>query len=275
MARDDDYVLGRSIADSIRLDAQHLLWKLHTGYELHPAIPITSDMKIAEVGTGTAIWLFDIARQLPPTVRLFGFDISDGQFPPKKLWPQNFSLGILDSLTKPPASLAGQFDVVHLRMWASNLRGKDTSILISHFVNPTDVVEEPGGFIQWEEADLVHQLVEGPKAQEFERRINELFGKAGLDYSWVSGLAESIQQGDFRIIEAERSQFKHELVHLCTNTYLMALREILQGIKGILGDQILLSVTELELNLYHLTLERANGIIYNWSPVSLLAQNKE
>jgi hypothetical protein len=55
----------------------------------------------------------------------------------------------------------------------------------------------------------------------------------------------------------------------------MALREILQGIKGLLGDQILLSVTELELNLYHLTLERANGIIYNWSPVTLLAQNKE
>jgi hypothetical protein len=49
-------------------------------------------------------------------------------------------------------------------------------------VNPTDVVEEPGGFIQWEEADLVHQLVEGTKAQEFERRINEIFGKAGLDY---------------------------------------------------------------------------------------------
>jgi hypothetical protein len=37
-----------------RLDAQHLLWKLHRGYELHPHIPVTEYMKIAELGTGTA-----------------------------------------------------------------------------------------------------------------------------------------------------------------------------------------------------------------------------
>lgn len=41
---------------------------------------------------------------------------------------------------------------------------------------------EPGGFIQWEEADLVHQFVEGPKAEDFEREINEMFDKVGLDY---------------------------------------------------------------------------------------------
>jgi hypothetical protein len=38
---------------SLRLDAQHLLWKLHTGYTLNPKIPISPDMRIAEVGTGT------------------------------------------------------------------------------------------------------------------------------------------------------------------------------------------------------------------------------
>ncbi|RSL63004.1 hypothetical protein CEP53_004597, partial [Fusarium sp. AF-6] len=67
---DDDYVLGRDISDSIRhgcslLDAQHLLWKLHNRYTLHPAIPKSDHMKIAEVGTGTGIWLFDLAQDLP------------------------------------------------------------------------------------------------------------------------------------------------------------------------------------------------------------------
>lgn len=37
-----------------RLDAQHLLWKLHRGYELHPDIPVTENMRAAELGTGTA-----------------------------------------------------------------------------------------------------------------------------------------------------------------------------------------------------------------------------
>lgn len=172
MAEEDNYILGRGMAASIRfvslflfyisqvqkqltrirLDAQHLLWKLHTGYELHPQIPVTSDMKIAEVGCGTAyvfvlyqnlsqsassltsrrMWLFDVARQLPPTVQLHGFDISNSQFPPKELWPKNVTLGLLDSLVDPPTSLAGQYDVVHLRMWAGNLSGSDALSLILH-----------------------------------------------------------------------------------------------------------------------------------------------
>jgi hypothetical protein len=65
----EDYVLGRDMhgyvrfvcdhltkfyVNHTRLDAQHLLWKLHNGYELNPKIAITPDMKIAEIGTGTA-----------------------------------------------------------------------------------------------------------------------------------------------------------------------------------------------------------------------------
>ncbi|KAJ5686160.1 hypothetical protein N7536_008779 [Penicillium majusculum] len=113
MTQEDGYVLGRAIEDSDRLDAQHLLWKLHTGFELHPDIPI------AELETGTAqafafiiyislrvvltslsfysIWIFDLATQLP-TVQLYGFDISDSQYPSKELWPRNVTLGLLDSL---------------------------------------------------------------------------------------------------------------------------------------------------------------------------------
>jgi hypothetical protein len=41
-------------------------------------------------------------------------------------------LGLLDSLTDPPGALVGQYDVVHLRMWASNFQGNDTTPLIRH-----------------------------------------------------------------------------------------------------------------------------------------------
>jgi len=34
------------------LDAQHLLWRMYLGHILHPKIPITEGMKIAELGTG-------------------------------------------------------------------------------------------------------------------------------------------------------------------------------------------------------------------------------
>ncbi|KAJ5086211.1 hypothetical protein N7532_010982 [Penicillium argentinense] len=271
MTREDEYVLGRGITDSVRLEAQHLLWKLHKGYELHPQIPITDNMKIAEVGTGTAVWIFDVARQLPSSVQLHGFDISNSQYPPKELWPKNVSLGLLDSLSDPPMSLAGQYDMVHLRMWASNLRDSDTSSLIRH----VKCLLKPGGYIQWEDADLVHQHVQGDKAQEFEQRINGIFQRVGLDYSWVSDLPNRLRQNSFCIIESESGHFELNLVQLCTNTYLLALREILQGIKRILDHDLLLSITEQEVALYQLSSQNTDGFIYNWSPVSLLARRED
>lgn len=33
-----------------------------------------------------------------------------------------------------------------------------------------------------EDAEMVHQFVKGAKAEEFERRMNELFKRVGLDY---------------------------------------------------------------------------------------------
>ncbi|KAJ6151650.1 hypothetical protein N7470_007247 [Penicillium chermesinum] len=306
MPQEDDYVLGRGIVQSVRsvyscqslpisnagasvkksnktrLDAQHLLWKLHRGYELHPLIPIKDDMKIAELGTGTAVWIFDLARQLPPTVQLQGFDISNRQFPVRDTWPQNVTLGTLDSLVDPPASLCGQFDVVHLRMWASNLRQHDTSALIGH----------PGGYLQWEDADLVNQHIQGQDAERFEQQLNEVFRKVGLDYryvfnnlisigfgllklffrqSWVPDLPNCLRMEKFDVLEAEKSRFRPELAQLCTNTYLMALLEILQGIKRILAHDSLLSIVEQELALHRLSSNNTE-VIYNWSPLAILAQ---
>ncbi|CAG8028543.1 unnamed protein product [Penicillium olsonii] len=298
MTQTDDYVLGRGIADSIRLaspvsvlgstkypnfnmaialilvitrlDAQHLLWKLYRGHDLHPLIPMTDGMKIAELGTGTASWIFGLARQLPPTVELHGFDICDHQFPVKNLRPQNVSLRVLDSLVDPPASMCGQYDVVHLRMWASNLRENTISALVRHI----KCLLKPGRYIQWEEADLVHQRVQGEGAASFEQNINDLFKKANLDYRWVSELPSFLETEKFKIIESDTGVFEHELVQLCTNTYLLALREILQGIKKILGQDLPLVIAEQELALYRLFLQNTR-VVYNWSPVALLAQSQE
>lgn len=136
---------------------------------------------------------------MPSSVQLHGFDISGDQFPLKELWPQNVSLGLLNSLTEPPEALFEQYDVVHLRMWASNLRQSDTLSLINHvktllsmisFHSPsfccgitlTTLLTEPGGYLQWEDADLVHQRVQGATGLAFEQSMNHIFERAGLDY---------------------------------------------------------------------------------------------
>ncbi|WAO96185.1 Methyltransf-12 domain-containing protein [Fusarium falciforme] len=265
---DDDYVLGRDISDSIRLDAQHLLWKLHNRYTLHPAIPKSDHMKIAEVGTGTGIWLFDLAQDLPDTVCLHGYDISPRQFPSKKLWTSNIKLSLMDSLRDPPEALHGKYDVVHLRMWASNLRTRDVKLVI----RSASKLLKARGYLQWEEANLLNQDVRSLAGKDFEAQVNKLFVSAGLDYSWVTHLSSSLSSSGMTIIEHKEHPFAPGLIQIGTNTYLMALKEILAGIKrtGSCTDHTLLQTCEEGLD--KLITSRTDGLVYNWGPVSLLAQ---
>lgn len=60
----DTYTLDRDAAESRRLDMQHQAWAKGVGYLIHPRIAETlpRDAKIADVGTGTGIWLMDLAN---------------------------------------------------------------------------------------------------------------------------------------------------------------------------------------------------------------------
>ncbi|PWY84763.1 hypothetical protein BO70DRAFT_334628 [Aspergillus heteromorphus CBS 117.55] len=271
MAYADDYVLGRALSDSVRLDAQHLLWKLHTGYTLHPQIPVRADMKVAELGTGTAIWLFDLSKDLPPATQLHGFDISGDQFPAPELWPSNVSLGLLNSLVDPPPSLTGQYDVVHVRMWASNIKDGNLAPLVSHIAK----LLKPGGYVQWEEADLVHQVIAGAKAERFGEKVPALFRKAGLDYSWASAIHDHLEQARLGVLESRTDRFQPFLVQKCTDTYLLALAEILRGIGLTCAEDVLPLLREREADLRELSALHNKGIIYNWSPIKSLAQKGE
>lgn len=130
--------------NNARLNLQHYQWKDALGYLLHPSIPITKDqqnLKIADIETGTGyeprthclffcsgqiantpedprIWLLDLARDLPASTQLDGFDISTAQYPAKEHLPPNVHLRILDILASdPPKDLQNQYDIVHIRLF--------------------------------------------------------------------------------------------------------------------------------------------------------------
>ena len=62
-------------------------------------------------------WILDVARSLPPTATLNGFDIDLSQCPPKSWLPGNVSMLMLDALEKLPQDLIEQFDLVHVRLF--------------------------------------------------------------------------------------------------------------------------------------------------------------
>ncbi|KAL5355030.1 hypothetical protein BJX96DRAFT_161496 [Aspergillus floccosus] len=231
--------MARHVSSSVRFLAvcYYLLWRLHTGYILHTCVPITDGMRIAELGPGTG---------------LHGFDISDEQFPRREQCPSNVRFDIMDSF----------YDVVYLRMWASDFRNKDPGAIL----HPVMELLRSGGFIQWEEADLTHQTVVGEKAKEFEAGVNKLFGQVGLAYS----LPHRVTQAGFLLIEFERQQFENSLMNSCTNTYLLALQEILQGIRQSSSSEEARAIMDHEIALHYLFSAERKRIVYNWSPTTLL-----
>ena len=136
--------------------------------------PVTSTADSA-----ARIWLIDLGRQLH-SVRLDGFDISAGQYPPQEWLPGNISLTTLDVHEPIPEALHGKYDVVHVRLFLTVVRNDDPRPILANMLrmlsqscfdfsrshclpsmlaNPR-LLPEPGGYLQWSEHNLATASVE-------------------------------------------------------------------------------------------------------------------
>jgi len=146
----DEYPLARGYVPSARLNLQFYLWREALGYNLHPAITIkTEGWKVADVATGTGLWLCDLAKHAPLSAQLDGFDISGDQFPHSSCLPQNVTLRKLDATTSPPDALCGVYDVVHVRLLFGVIKHNDPTAVLKHCIK----LLKPDGYLQWDEMD--------------------------------------------------------------------------------------------------------------------------
>ena len=62
----DNYGLTRDKTESARLNAQHDVWKTNIGFLLHPRIAssLSEAPRIGDIGTGTGIWILELANQI-------------------------------------------------------------------------------------------------------------------------------------------------------------------------------------------------------------------
>ncbi|QKX59667.1 uncharacterized protein TRUGW13939_06807 [Talaromyces rugulosus] len=146
------YDLGRDFLGSARLNLQHYLWKETLGYDLHPSAKVdaaSEPLHIADVGTGTGIFILSLARRLPKSCSFVGFDISDDQFPIHESIPENVSFRVADAMGEPPVELLGKFDIVHLRLFFCVVDKNDPLPAFNFCLK----LLKPGGFLQWDEYD--------------------------------------------------------------------------------------------------------------------------
>ncbi|KAG9258505.1 S-adenosyl-L-methionine-dependent methyltransferase [Emericellopsis atlantica] len=143
---DERYLLNRDAKESARLIAQHDWLQTLTGCDIHPCIKLEGpNLRIADVATGTGIWLLDLAKKLPETTQFYGFDISEEQFPATDKRPGNVSLHKQNVLQDFPEEYHGSFDLVAVRLITAGLRPENWSTAVE---NVTKLLK-PGGYLQW------------------------------------------------------------------------------------------------------------------------------
>ena len=131
---------------SHRLDEQHFFTTKTLGFLIHPNIPNPSPTaKIADIGAGTGIWLLDVAKSLPTTCQLTGFDFTTSAFPPAQTWPVNVAFKLQDmSLPFPPSEI-GTYDIVAVRFVSSATARADWTRMVENLTT----LLKPGGWLQW------------------------------------------------------------------------------------------------------------------------------
>ncbi|TGO59554.1 hypothetical protein BCON_0043g00120 [Botryotinia convoluta] len=169
----EGYLLSRDYIDCTRLNLQHHLWTQMFGYLLHPNIlPNTPPeiLKIADIGTGTGVWLTDLASQLPDSTQLDGFDVDTSQAPPKEWLPANVVIRQWDIFTEVPDELIEQYDVVNVRLLVFVLR-EDPLPVLRRLIK----LLKPGWWLQWAEPDVPSMRITKTNSLNTETALHRLF----------------------------------------------------------------------------------------------------
>ena len=202
----DGYVLSRNYEASSRLNYQFYLWKETLQFGLHPNVVVPMKKPcIADVATGTAIWLTNIARTLLQDAQLDGFDINLSQCPPVPWLPVNIRLRVMDMFEDVPADLVEKYDIVHVRLVLLVVPNNDPRSIIRNLFK----MLKPNGFIQWEDLHTsnsyivkVDPSIEAPAMQSMQQFL------AAQD-PWVANLATILNENGY--VDAQTYHYRDSL----------------------------------------------------------------
>ncbi|PQE31078.1 umta methyltransferase family protein [Rutstroemia sp. NJR-2017a WRK4] len=247
-ASKDDYPLERSFLGASRLYFTHWLWDKLLGHLLHPSIPRTNDMRVADIACGSGypqtgdnnpcrIWLLDLAKELSKSkisAQLDGFDISTKMYPPPITLPTNVRLDTLDIFQPIPEALRGWYDVVHIRLLCLVIPNGDPRPVLDNILT----LLKPGGYIQWDDSDFgnIYCPSSNPELKctnlEKEREwiykvpLSRLGGIS--NFKWISELEHIFQSRDIAVIQdglfAQDDDIAYS--HAWTIMHMMGLEEL-------------------------------------------------
>ncbi|KAL8682521.1 MAG: hypothetical protein Q9186_001468 [Xanthomendoza sp. 1 TL-2023] len=156
-SKGETYMLLRNNQESQRLDDQHQYMRaMCHGHLFHPSIPINQLDAVADVATGTGVWLQQLSHHFalsrPAEQKdsaLVGFDISAQQFPPAESIPPHVNLVVHDMVETFPVEYHEKFDMVNVRLVSYAIKAAHLDKVVRNVIQ----LLRPGGYLQWQETD--------------------------------------------------------------------------------------------------------------------------
>lgn len=143
---------GEASVEEQRLTFQHAGFLKLTKTLIPPNIKsyllsLDRPLAIADVGTGTGIWLRELAAEFPENSRFDGFDVDESKFLPPQRRPSNVTLSHGDVLKPFPEDLLGTYDLVHVRLLMFALKADEWALAAANL----RTLLRPGGYLIWDE----------------------------------------------------------------------------------------------------------------------------
>ncbi|KAL9108510.1 MAG: hypothetical protein Q9227_006725 [Pyrenula ochraceoflavens] len=227
-----DEALSSSVSSEAaaeELNLQHYLIKdLFDDQLLDPSIPYDSpDLRIADIGCGTGIWLLDLAPKCHPTTKLFALDINPAQLPPSAWLPKSIQsryFNVFDGVIA--GDLEKSFDIINMQVVFSFVKDHHISLVLDKILR----LLKPGGYLQWTDFDGFNAVCISPDPSyesEFVPRFHfDVWKLIGQPLSsWMDKLDTIFLSKDLKNVKSLTPQCKLDKLRFWTQEYLMVHRE--------------------------------------------------
>jgi SAM-dependent methyltransferase len=106
-----------------------------------------SSPRVADIATGTGIWLRELAEELPMGSELDGYDFDVSKFPPAETIPKNVKFQFGNILEPFPSDIHNTYDAVHVRLLMYALKADQWIVALRNL----KTLLKPGGWLCWDE----------------------------------------------------------------------------------------------------------------------------
>ncbi|KAI5859445.1 hypothetical protein GGS23DRAFT_318066 [Durotheca rogersii] len=222
------YILDRNRkrrhAAASRLNLQFYLWQDTLGFNIQPTVAaaLPRAAAIAEVASGTGLWLGAVSRQRPEA-RCDGLDLNLGTAPPAAWLPANAQLRRWDVLGAVPDDMAGGYDFVHTRLLLFVVEAGDPRPIARNLWR----LLKPGGYVQWDEAALEHTRVDKTDPGLATPALDQLAAwLRARRHNWGTQLARFLGEEGFQDATIESFGDRPDLARAVSGANLLGVEEV-------------------------------------------------